>query len=172
MKYWFIWMIAGLVSIIAGVLALLNPFAASLAAVLVAGWSFIIVGALQIAAAFGRADWWPRIWVLVLGVLAGILGVWLISRPVEALIPLTFVVGWLFLAFGLAKIFASWMLRHGRLFWPVLASGGLSALLGILIFTDFPAASVSVLGILLAIELISTGVSTAILSWALRPQRH
>ena len=50
-----LWIILGVISILAGVLALANPMAATLAAVQIAGWGFLIVGVMQIFLAF-RAD--------------------------------------------------------------------------------------------------------------------
>jgi uncharacterized membrane protein HdeD (DUF308 family) len=39
MKHWILWLVAGLVSLLGGIMALANPLAASLTAELLAGWS-------------------------------------------------------------------------------------------------------------------------------------
>lgn len=168
MKSWIFWLAAGIIAIIIGIIALLNPLAASLAAVIVTGWGFLILGILQVIGAVVEAGWGQRIWSLLLGVLGIIVGFWLVGRPAEALLPMTFVVGWMFLAYGLLKVIAAWPLRNTPFFWPVILSGGLSFLLGVMIFTNLAAATVSVLGILFAVELISTGITVTALSLAVR----
>lgn len=168
MKSWIFWLIAGVVAIVTGVIAIINPLAASLAAVVVTGWGFLMLGVLQVIGAVVEDGWGQRIWSLLLGVLGVAIGFWLVSRPAAALLPMTFLVGWTFLIYGLLKVFAARSLRGSPFFWTVLLSGALSFLLGVLIFTDIPAASVSVLGILFAIELISTGVTVTALALAIR----
>lgn len=171
MRYWIFWMIAGVMAVIGGVVALANPFAASIAAVALTGWFFLLIGILQIAGVVLEGDWRGRLWSLVIGALGLGLGIWLLLHPDEGLLPLTFVVGWVFLLFGLARVVIAWPLRDGPFFWPLLLSGFLSAILGMMILADFHTASLVVLGVLLAIELISGGISAIALAFALRHLR-
>ncbi len=52
MGKWVFLVLLGIVSIIAGILAILNPFPASFVAVKLAGWAFLIIGGLQIIECF------------------------------------------------------------------------------------------------------------------------
>jgi len=70
-----LYVVLGFLSIIAGVLAILNPFPASFVAVKLAGWAFLIIGGLQIIEAFRAMGWGGRIWALAIGVLALIAGI-------------------------------------------------------------------------------------------------
>ncbi len=70
-----LYIVAGIVSLIAGVLALFDPFGATFAATLIAGWGFILFALLQFVAAFQAAGWGGRIWSFLLGILAAIVGV-------------------------------------------------------------------------------------------------
>lgn len=171
MRYWIFWLIAGVMAVIGGIVALANPFAASIAAVALTGWLFLLIGILQIAGVVLEGDWHGRLWSLVIGALGLGLGIWLLLHPGEGLLPLTYVVGWVFLLFGLARIVIAWPLRDGPFFWPLLLSGFLSAILGMMILADFHTASLMVLGILLAIEMISGGISAIALAFALRHLR-
>lgn len=47
MKNWMMLMAAGAVSFIGGILALANPASASVTAITLAGWAFVIVAGLQ-----------------------------------------------------------------------------------------------------------------------------
>ncbi|MDO5632811.1 MAG: DUF308 domain-containing protein [Paracoccus sp. (in: a-proteobacteria)] len=154
-----LWIILGVISIIAGVLALANPLAATLTAEQLAGWTFLFVGILGAVLAFRAEGWGGRIWAVLVGVAAILLGVALLANPLHGIIALTAVVAAMFLVGGIFRIVLSFSLRGTGAFWLVLFSGAVSVLLAIMIFANFPVSALSVLGILLAVELISSGVS-------------
>lgn len=159
-----LWIILGILSIVAGILALANPLAATLTAERLAGWSFLFIGILEIIAVFQKASWSGRIWALLVGVAFALLGISLLANPLEGVLSLTLTVAALFLATGILKILMAFSLGRGNGFMLVLLSGALSVVLALMIFANFPASAVSILGVLLAIELISGGVSMIALS--------
>lgn len=159
-----LWIIVGCLSILAGVFALANPLAATLTAEQVAGWGFLIIGILQIFAVFRQVSWGGRIWVLLVGVLMVLLGINLLAKPLEGVLALTLTIAALFLVEGIFKIVLSFSLRGTGAFWLVLISGAISVILAVMIFGNFPASALSILGVLLAVELISNGVSIIALS--------
>lgn len=160
----FLWIAMGILSIAAGILALLNPLAATLTAEQLAGWSFLFVGILQLVAAFRAPGWGGRIWAILLGLAFALLGFSLLAKPMAGIISLTFLVACMFLASGVFKVVMSFALRGTGAFWLVLLSGAVSVLLAVMIFGNFPAAAATILGVLLAIELISSGMSMIALS--------
>lgn len=169
LKTSWIWMaVFAVISLIGGVLALLNPFAATLAATLMAGWAFAFLGALQIIQSFQVQGWGGFIWALLFGVLTLVVGISLVFNPLAGMVSLTLLVAVLFLALGVVKIMYAFSLRPVSGWVWVLLSGVLSLALGILILADFPWAAVSVLGILLGVELISNGVLFLFVALGLR----
>ncbi|MBP9048743.1 MAG: DUF308 domain-containing protein [Tabrizicola sp.] len=160
--------ILGVLAILAGIFAILNPLAGSVAVTLITGWSFLIIGVLQLIAVFMETSWGSRIWALLLGALAILAGISLLVNPLEGMISLTYLLAILFIVSGAFKVIASFKLPSGNWKWLVLISGGLSLLLGILILTNFAAAALTTLGLLLGIQLISDGASLLGLALAVR----
>lgn len=162
--------ILGVLSIVAGVFCLINPLAGSLASTLIAGWSFLILGAIQLFVAFRETGWGARIWAIILGILGVLAGISLLSNPLEGVLTLTVVLGVLFLATGIMKFFAGFALPSSNIKLLVIVSGAVSALLGLMILSDFPGSAVVTLGVLLGVELIVDGAALLGLASAERGQ--
>ena len=161
---WIIMMIAGVLSVIAGFVALANPFGASLVATTIAGWSFVFLGFLQVFAAFRAEGWGGKIWGLLLGLVAVVLGVNILGEPLSSMITLTFVVGIMFVMSGVFKVIFGFNIEDNNTKWAVVLSGAISLLLGAMVLSNFPASAASILGILLAVELLSNGASMIAMS--------
>jgi len=170
-KSW-IWMaIFAVISLVGGVLALLNPFAATLAATLMAGWAFALLGVLQIIQAFQVQRWGGFIWALLFGILTLVVGGSLLFNPLAGMVSLTLLVAVLFLATGVVKLFYAFSLRPVTGWGWVLLSGIVSVALGAMILTDVPWSVANILGILLGVELISNGVLFLFVALGLRNLR-
>ncbi|MDN5788881.1 HdeD family acid-resistance protein [Pseudorhodobacter sp.] len=158
MKNWVWWLIVGVISLVGGVFALANPFAATLTAVVLAGWLFMVVGVLVIISAFGDLGWGGRILTLLLGVLLVVLGGNLIGEPLSGMISLTYFVAVMLLVTGAFRVFLGFGSSNSQLRWVMILSGAISILLGVMIFANFPQSAAVVLGLFLGIDLISNGV--------------
>ena len=163
-----LFIIAGALSVLAGLYALFNPFPATLVATVLAGWAFLLYAVLQVVAAFQAEGWGGRIWSILIGILAFIVGIEVLVNPLESVVTLTLMVAILFVASGVAKSIVSFQLKGGPLFWPVLISGVASLVLGLLILRHFPESSTWLLGFLLGVELLSNGIATLAFAWATR----
>jgi len=169
MRSSWIWIaVLAVISLIGGIFALANPFAATVAATFMAGWTFAIFGAIQIVQAFQVRGWGGFLWALLFGVLTLVVGISLLYNPLGGMISLTLLVAVLFLVLGVVKLMYAFSLRPLSGWGWTLASGILSIILGIMILADFPWAAASVLGILLGVELISNGVMFLLLALGLR----
>ena len=156
MKNWYSWLIIGIISILFGLIAILNPFAASITVEQLISWIFIVVGAIQIYSAWKTQRF---SWVMLSGVIGLLVGLMMLTNPLAALVSLTTMISILLLLIGVAKLLASWKLRATPYFGFVMFSGLLSVLISIVIFANLPGAAATLLGLLLAIELISNGIS-------------
>lgn len=168
MQSWIWWLIIGCLSMAAGVIALANPFAATLTAELMAGYLFIFIGVLTILTAFQDQGWGGRIWALLLGVALTLLGINLVTHPLEGILTLTFAVAALMLIAGVFRIILALTPLAASFRVPLLLSGVVSIILAVLIFANFPEASAVALGLLLAIELMSNGLGLIVISLSRR----
>ncbi|MDQ2066848.1 DUF308 domain-containing protein [Xinfangfangia sp. CPCC 101601] len=142
-----------------GILALANPFAASLAVASLTGVVFLIGGVLQLWFAFRDAAQPHRLWNGIVGLMGVLAGVFLLANPLGGLVSLTILLAILFLVTGIARIIGAFALKGSPLFWLLLLSGAASAVLGVLILIWLPEAASSLLGLLLGIELIAEGAA-------------
>ena len=160
----------GIFTLLGGVFAILAPFVASLTVVGLAAAVFILLGAAQLWAAF-RGD--PKVAEHralngILGALMVVFGVWLFAQPLEGLVTLTIFVAAFFIVEGALQVWLATRMR-GREGWGWLAAGGaVSVLLGLMVFFALPGAAIWVLGLLLGIDLLSTGAAMIALSFAER----
>mgnify|MGYP001058388473 CR=1 FL=1 len=159
MQNWFLWLLVGIASVIGGVVAFAHPFVTTLAVEHLAGWMFMAVGVLTLYSAFQDRGWGGRIWAILLGVLLTVFGFYLIMNPFEGMVRLTFVIATMLMIIGVFRLIiaATPMAAGSRMFLGL--SGLVSIALAVMIFANFPWSSLGVLGIFLAIELISNGVS-------------
>ncbi|MFC5586155.1 HdeD family acid-resistance protein [Nitratireductor kimnyeongensis] len=158
----------GAISLIGGILALANPFAATMTAAILAAWTFVLFGAVQIVQAFRVRGWGGFLWALLLGVLTLAVGVSIIARPGAGIISLTILVAVMFLVLGAVKVMYSFSFRPLSGWGWVLFSGVVSLILGVMILADMPWSAATILGILLAIELLSNGVFLLFIAFGLR----
>ncbi|EKF43663.1 HdeD family acid-resistance protein [Nitratireductor indicus] len=158
----------GAISLIGGLLALANPFAATLTAALLAAWTFVLFGVVQIIQAFRVRGWSGFLWSLLLGVLTLAVGISILVRPGPGIVSLTVLVAVIFLVLGVVKLMYGFALRPLPGWGWVLASGLISIVLGVMILSDMPWSAAAVLGILLAIELLSNGIFLLLVAFGLR----
>lgn len=156
------------VSIVGGVVALLNPLLSTLAVTLMAGWAFIFLGVLQVIHSFSVKDWSGFFWALGLGVLTLLVGLSLVFDPLAGSVSLTILVAAFFLATGVFKVMYALKLRPTSGWGWVIFSGIVSIVLGLMIMLGLPYSSLTVLGILLGIELISNGILYGFVAAGLR----
>ena len=168
MNHWVFLLIAGLIAIVGGIIALLNPLAATITAVMLTGWILVAVGVIEVVGVFTATGWGARLWSLVLGILTVVLGLYILANPIMSTLALTWLAGILFLAMGATKIVLSFGMRGTGYFWIVLLSGVVSVGLGVMVLSNFPYSAASILGILLAVELVSIGAANIALSLRLR----
>jgi uncharacterized membrane protein HdeD (DUF308 family) len=102
----------GAVSIIAGVLALVFPSAAALSILLlISAWS-IVTGVLEVVMAIRlREQMTGELWLAIAGILSIVFGVLLFLYPSSGAITIVWIIGAFAIAFGISLIALGWRLR-------------------------------------------------------------
>lgn len=159
-----LWLVVGVISILGGVFAFFNPLSATLAAEQIAGFLFLFVGILQFVALFTVRSTGAKLFAAIGGIIGVLLGFELLTQPMQGILTLTMVVAILFMVTGIVRTLSAFALRGTGAFAPVLLSGIISIILAIMIFAGYPESSTYILGVLLAVELISNGISLVMYS--------
>src|SRR5262249_36053909 len=132
------------------------PLVASLASAMAIGALLLLGGVAQMVGAFWTRDWSGFFLSLLMGVLYLLLGVLFLRDPGDALAAMTLLLACALMVGGLFRIIASLMHRFPHWGW-ILAGGILNLVLGILIWQQWPAAALWVIGLFVGIDLIFTG---------------
>src|SRR4051794_38312593 len=148
-SYGTVLIVAGIASVVAGVLALVFPDVTLLALALIAGINIVLLGALSLVDAFGGdRDSTSRVLSAVIGVLGIVAGLVLMRRPGETLLVLVIVVGIWLVVVGIVDFVRALATRENRalrmlgalidvvlgaviLAWPDLGLGTLAVLVGL-----------------------------------------
>lgn len=163
------WFIAlGILFIIGGAFAIAMPLLGTLVATLAIGWSFIIIGAVQVYHSWSARGWGGFVWHLLIGLVIFVGGLWTIINPVAGALSLTLVIGAVFIAQGVMQIILSFQYRPRDGWVWFLISGILAIVLGFLIVNGWPDSSGWVLGTLAGISLIFSGWSDVMIAMASR----
>ena len=163
------WVVAfGVISMIAGVIALGSVVMATESAVFIVGIMMLVVGVVEIFTAFNARGWGQFLLWLVLGALYVFAGYICLQNPFQAAALLTLMLGIALIVGGLVRIFLATQMKHGTPWGWVVFSGILSVLLGAMIVARWPASSFYTLGIFLGIDLIFIGSGWLNIGLALR----
>jgi uncharacterized membrane protein HdeD (DUF308 family) len=170
-RHWVLFLSEGIVLVILGVLALLAPVIASVAATVFFGWLLLLSGIMGLVSTF-RARHAPGFWWSLLSALIGIAaGVALIGWPLLGTLSLTAVLIAFLFAEGIVTIMYALEHRNalsGRWGW-MLASGIIDIGLGVLLLLGLPGTALWALGLILGINLIFGGWALIFMALHARP---
>jgi len=159
----------GLAMVMLGIAAIVFPIVSTLVATLLVGWVFLISGGFTFFGSFSIHGTGPFFGALLFSLISIAAGVFLLFNPLAGAVALTLVVGVVFVLQGVFEIsFAFEMGPHPG--WVgMLISGIASVVMAVLIAAGWPAISAIVLGILLGMNFLSTGLAYIFVSRALKP---
>ena len=167
--HWVLFLVQGVIMIILGVLAVGEPMVATIAVTLFAGWLFLFSGIVGLAGIFTARHVPGFWWALIMAILAILVGIYLIWRPLAGTLSLTLAVGAFFGAQGIVQIITA--IGHHKVLqsWVwMLITGIANVLLALIIWGGFPGTAEWVLGLLFGINLLLWGLSLVMTALACR----
>jgi uncharacterized membrane protein HdeD (DUF308 family) len=151
--------IGGLV-VLASLVILGNAAVATTVSVKFLGWILFTVGVVLLVGALvsiGKDGFWGA---AIGGGLATALGVGFLRNTERGAVTLTLIAGMMFLFSGLARLAIAYQLPVARV--PMLISGGIATLLGLVVLFNLFDASDNFLGLIIGIELLFEGLAIMI----------
>lgn len=161
------WFVAlGVLLVLTGMIAVAFPFMATLSVEIFVGSFILVAGFVTVFHAFAENGWGGFFWQLTIGILYILGGVGFLVLPISGAIALTLLLGAMFAMEGVIRMIMAFQIRPGRSWGWMLASGGVSLALGILVFAGMAnGASLALMGLLVGINLISAGFSLVAIGW-------
>jgi uncharacterized membrane protein HdeD (DUF308 family) len=157
---------AGVISVLAGILALVYPDVTLLALAIFAGINVIVLSVLRIADAFSAdVDGTGRTLAAIVGILGLIAGIVILRRPGESLLALLLILGVWLIVTGVIDFFQALATATDRALRMLV--GIADIILGILILS-LPGLSLATLAVLVGIAFIVRGALAVYAGWQLR----
>lgn len=171
-RNWWALAIRGVLAILLGIIALVNPAGAVAVFVLLFGVYAIIEGILSIVAGVRAAERHEKFWPMLLkGIVDILAGVVAFIAPAAAAFALVLVVAFWAIVTGVLELVAAFRLRREHGEWLLILNGLLSLVLGaVLLFR--PAAGLLVLLWWLGAYAIVFGIVLLMLAFRLRARHH
>jgi membrane protein HdeD len=147
----------GVLLVIAGVVLLGNVVFATVASVLLIGWTALIAGVVLVVGALLRIRSGGSWAVALGGVVLAVLGLFILRNTAIGALTLTLLAGCVFLSTGLVRIVGGVVVPEARV--VLVVSGAISVVLGLWILLDLTTATLTLLGTLLAIQTLLEGIT-------------
>jgi uncharacterized membrane protein HdeD (DUF308 family) len=163
------WLTAiGILFIILGMLAIVEPAVAGLAVAIFVGWFLIFGGIAHAFGAFGGGGAGRVIWQVIVAVFYFFGGIYFLTHPLLGLGTLTLFLAVILLVEAVVEIAAYFATRDaGGSGWR-LVNAIVTLLLGGLIWSNWPSSSVWAIGTLVGVNLLMTGFSRLMIGTAAR----
>jgi uncharacterized membrane protein HdeD (DUF308 family) len=154
--------------IVIGLAAILVPIVSGIAVALLAGWILAMAGVLHLLFAWQARGAETKLWELLAGLVYLVGGVYLLLHPLLGLTTLTLLVATYLLVKGVLEIIQYFQARPRRGLTPLVLDGIVNLVLAIIIWSQWPFSSVWVIGTLVGISILFSGVSRLMLSSEIR----
>lgn len=154
--------------ILAGLLAIALPQVAGIAVNILVAWLLVFSGAVHLAFGWSRRSTGGFLWELLVGVLYIFVGGYLLLQPLTGLASLTLAFAIYLVAKAALEFVLYFRLRPARGSGWVLLNACASLILGLMIGTTWPSSSEWVIGFLVGVSMLFSGMSRLAISLAAR----
>jgi uncharacterized membrane protein HdeD (DUF308 family) len=166
---WLWYLLLGIAMVALGVFAI--SYACIVTVTVAATWLFgflmIAGGIAEIVNSFHAGRWSGTLVHLLIGVLYAVVGLLIIDQPEGAAIQLTLIIAVFLIVSGIFRIVFAISERFTGWGW-VMLNGAVTLFLGILIYKQWPASGLWVIGLFIGIDLVFNGWAWIMLALGLR----
>ena len=167
--HWKLFLVEGIVMMVLGLVAIAVPEVASLAITILIGWLFFIGGIIRTISVVQHRNMPGFGWALATSLLAIVLGLVLLFRPVAGVLTLTLALVVFFVLEGISAILLAIEHRRHLSSWGwILFSGLVNLLLAFLIWDGWPSSAGWAIGLLVGINMVFVGLSLIMTALAAR----
>jgi len=167
--HWKFFLAEGIVMLVLGLIAIAVPEVASLAIAILIGWLFFIGGIFRTLSVLRHREMPGFAWSLLTAVLAIVLGLVLLFRPIAGVLTLTIALIVFFVIEGISAILLAIEHRRHLPSWGwILLSGLVDLLLAFLIWDGWPSSAGWAIGLLVGINMVFVGISLIMTALAAR----
>ncbi|MBV8846505.1 MAG: HdeD family acid-resistance protein [Bryobacterales bacterium] len=165
------WLLAlGIISIVLGVIALMDAVTVTVVSMLFFGWILVIWAVVEAVQTFRHRRGGHMLLHTLNAVLSFVVGVMLIRNPIGGALIITLLIAAYLTVLGIFRIVAAIALRTPEWHWTLL-SGVITLFLGILVWDQWPTGAFWIIGLFIGIHLIFTGWAEVMLAFAVRRLR-
>jgi uncharacterized membrane protein HdeD (DUF308 family) len=166
---WIWFLVLGIAMVVLGTFAIGYACLAEItvAATWLFGFLMIAGGIAEIINAFHAGRWSGTLVHLLLGVLYAVVGLMIVDQPETAAVQLTLIIALFLIVSGIFRMVFAISERFTGWGW-VLLNGGVTLLLGMMIYKQWPLSSLWVIGLFIGIDLIFNGWAWIMLAIGLR----
>jgi uncharacterized membrane protein HdeD (DUF308 family) len=158
--------VISIVMIVAGIFAMIIPPAAGIAVTIFVGWMLVFSGILHFVYAWQSRETRAAVWEVLLGILYVFIGGYLLWNPILGLASLTFALAIYLLAEAVLEFILAYRLRPAPGSGWLAVDGVITLILAIFIWRTWPSNVPWVLGFLVGISMLFSGVARLMLSLA------
>ncbi|WP_197169183.1 HdeD family acid-resistance protein [Novipirellula galeiformis] len=170
---WYLLFLLGIVLILCGLLAVTFPMFSTLGVVMALGIVLLFAGLATIITSFITGKWSAFLVQLLMGIFYTVIGLMMAESPLNSAAALTLLVASFAIVGGAFRVIAALNYRFSQWGWMLL-SGLVSVLFGVVVIRHFPEASLWLIGLMLGLDLIFSGIHWLMLSLTIRslPAEH
>jgi uncharacterized membrane protein HdeD (DUF308 family) len=154
--------------ILAGLLAIVSPAIAGVTVTAIVGWLLIISGVLHFGYAWRSSGAGAVLWEILLGIVYGAIGLYMLANPLIGLQSLTVAIAAYLLIEGVLELALSFQFRPARGSGWLLLDGIVTLVLAVMIWSTWPSSAFWVVGTLVGISMLFSGITRLMLSMAVR----
>jgi uncharacterized membrane protein HdeD (DUF308 family) len=155
-----------------GFLAIALPFATSWGVVIIIAWLIVFGGITQFIHAFQSQGAGHILWKLVVAVLYMIVGFYFVAHPLLGIAAFTLALAIFFVIEGITDLVTYFRERSAAGAGWILFDGIVTLLLGIMVWRHWPSTSLWVIGTLVGISMVFSGMTRLMVGLAVRRARR